>query len=238
MLYTFIILLTIAVIVWKLFPERVSELFDRINSVMQPQQPHISKAEMDADIRQLAKELACLKDENIRLRQQFDNLVYKYQENKTEYDNLLKRLHNDIVSLRQNQDAVKTEVGRRLEALDRSLPKPQPPTPPKPVYPQKWYARYPDTDCNGFRIDRLSDISSDSIYEIVVTSAAEAVYHLVPDRAVRSQLFSMLNHVIRPFCDITVESQTPENIVDVDDGLLVRSGDCWKIKTKASIKLV
>ena len=58
MLYTFIILLTIAVIVWKLFPERVSELFDRINSVMQPQQPHISKAEMDADIRQLAKELA------------------------------------------------------------------------------------------------------------------------------------------------------------------------------------
>ncbi|MDE6131498.1 MAG: hypothetical protein K2F74_07890, partial [Muribaculaceae bacterium] len=114
---------------------------------MQPQQPHISKAEMDADIRQLAKELACLKDENVRLRQQFDNLVYKYQENKTEYDNLLKRLHNDIVSLRQNQDAVKTEVGRRLEDLDRSLPKPQPPTPPKPVYPQKWYARYPDTDC-------------------------------------------------------------------------------------------
>ncbi|MDE6130590.1 MAG: hypothetical protein K2F74_03260, partial [Muribaculaceae bacterium] len=82
------------------------------------------------------------------------------------------------------------------------------------------------------------DISSDSIYEIIVTSPAEAAFHIVPDRAVRSQLFSMLNHVIRPFCDITVESQTPENIVDVADGQLVKDGDCWLVKTKASIKLV
>ena len=230
-------LLVVAVI---MFHEQLSELMNKgLPTGRGQSQKPMTKSEMELRLNLLSKEVGILKRENTELNQQVEQLLSVNRLDREACDKQLERLHNEIIALSDRHERCLEETARNIETLRCMIPpQPQPLVATELIYPLKRYSRYFDQSFNGFRNDELSEINENSIFEIIINSESDAVFHLVPDKSIRNQLFPMLNHVVKPICDITIESQSPEGIEDISYGTLEKNGDYWIIKTKASIKLV
>lgn len=250
-----IIILVLLGIVALLFPDKVRSLIDFIlgrepaankagtNSRKEQTPPPYRRDDL---LRRLETETGQLRNENIQLRQRLNSLAQAFDKHKTDCDAQLTRLSNEVVTLRSRQTQIVAETRNDIESLRRVVSpvpsdtsgSPVESAPPSPAYPEVKYTRFLDNAKGGFRQNELTDSPDNSIFEIVIRSAQSACFHLVPDKAMRSQLFSMLNNVVTPACDITVVSNDPADIVDVSDGELELDGDIWILRKKASIKLV
>lgn len=239
----YIIVIILAVIVLAIvllvgFPKQTSQLLNGMNSgTVQSQGPMYANP-TEQKIRDLYDKLHQLKSDNAELHRKYHNAMQTIEEIKERNKSVNQELASLILDLGKKIDELveNNEQAPVAIAVPANVPEATVVTPP--AFPTVKYAPYPDAQSNGFPCDLLTERRSNSIYEITIISPDEAMFHIIDDRNVRSQLFSMLNHVVAPVCDISVESQSPENIEDISDGILKKNGDCWILKAKASVRLV
>lgn len=182
--------------------------------------------------------LVALKEENDKLKGDIETLRRNLNSSDIQHKEDINALSASISIIVREHGIIQTEIDHRIDELIKPTSDSQPPADAVPEFPQILYAKYPDVKLNGFPQDQLTPREDDSIYEIILTSADTAKFRLVPEKNVRRHLLTMLNSVVNPLCDIIVESQSSEDIVDIADGSLIRDGDCWILETKASIRLV
>lgn len=181
--------------------------------------------------------LVDLKEENNILKETIKNLEQTLTRSDSRHQKAIDDLSALISNVVREHGFSQAEIGNRIDELIEWTNNLQSRVDAVPEFPQILYAKYPDTNFNGFMQDQLTSRDDESIYEITLTSADTARFRLVPEKHVRRSLMPMLNSVVKPLCDIIVESQSSENIVDIVDGTLIRDGDRWTLGTKASIRL-
>ncbi len=242
------IIIAVLFIVARLFPKQISDLFKRQKSVGTDRAPQMTHEQMEIQLRNLIAETKRLRSDNDTLKQQLNRFIEAFNTNKKEDDKFLDRLYNNVTTQNEHNKRLFAKAAQDIEFLrgEISSLKPKsataadyvPNNVSAPVDPVRKYARFLDMAINGFRESELSTTAADSIFEIIVESPDSARFHLMTDETMRRQLFSMLNHVVAPACDIIVDSPSPERIVDNTDGLLIKDGDSWTIRKKASVKLI
>ncbi|MBD5275386.1 MAG: hypothetical protein HDS37_04715 [Bacteroides sp.] len=208
----------------------------------------MTREQMEIQLRKLIAETNRLKRDNDTLKQQLNRFIEAFNTNKKKDDIFLERLNNNVTIQNEHIKRMFAKAAQDIEFLRGEISSLQPKSVPAvdyvrnnvsaTVYPVRKYARFLDIALNSFRESELSTTAANSIFEIIVESPDSARFHLVTDEAMRRQLFSMLNHVVAPACNIIIDSQSPERIVDHTDGLLLKDGDNWTIRKKASVKLI
>lgn len=243
-----LIIIVLLIVAACLFPMKISDLFNGLKSVGTDRAPQMTREQMETQLRNLLAETTRLRSDNDTLKQQLDRFKEAINTNKKENGNFLERIYNNVTIQNENNKRLLAKALQDIESLRGEISSLQSKSAPAvdyvhnnvsaPVNPVRKYARFLDMDLNGFRESELSATAADSIFEIIVESPDSARFHLVTDETKRRQLFSMLNHVVAPACDIIVDSPSPERIVDITDGLLIKDGDSWTIRKKASVKLI
>lgn len=243
-----VIVIVLLIVVACLFPKPISDLFNALKYCDKGKPQLMTHEQMEALLRNLMAESKRLDSENATLKQRLDSIINSLNTNKKEYDTFLERLYKNVTTTNSQHKQMIAKAIEDIESLRSKISSCVPQSASvadyareyvaSPAYPEIKYAKYLDMALNGFRESELSVTAADSIFEIIVESPNSARFHLVTDETMRGQLFSMLNHVVAPACDIIVDSPSPERIVDNTDGLLVKDGDSWTIRKKASVKLI
>lgn len=244
-----VIIIVLLIVAACLFSRQISDLFNGLKSVWIDKAPQMTHEQMEMQLRNLIAETNRLRSDNDTLKQQFNRFIEAFNTTKKGNDKFLERLCNNVTIQNEHNKFLFAKATQDIEFLRSKISSLQPKSAPAadyvhnnnvsaPVNPVRKYARFLDIDLNGFRESDLSATVADSIFEIIVESPDSARFHLVTDETMRIQLFSMLNHVVAPACDIIVDSPSPERIVDNTDGLLIKDGDNWTIIKKASVKLI
>lgn len=243
-----VIIILLLIVAACLFPKQVSGLFNWLKYRETSKPQLMTREQMETLLRKLMDETKRLDRENAILKQRFDSIVNSLNTIKKEYDTYFERLYKNVTTTNSQHKQMIAMAMQDIESLrsqisshilqSASVADSASDCVASPAYPEIKYARFLDMDLNGFRESELSSTAADSIFEIIMESHDSASFHLVTDESMRRQLFSMLNHVVSPACDIIVESTSPERIVDNTDGLLIKDGDIWTIRKKASVKLI
>lgn len=244
-----VIIIVVLIVVACLFPKQISDFFKRQNSGGTEKTSQITTEQMKMQLRDLVAETNRIRNDNNTLKQQFNRFIEAYNTNKREDGKLLEQLFNNVTIQNEHNKLLFAKLEEDIEFLKggiSSLRSQSAPdvdyvenhNAPAPEYTAIKYARFLDMSLNGFSESEFSSTAGDSIFEIIVDTPNSARFHLVNDETMRRQLFSMLNHVVAPACDIIVDSPSPERIVNISDGLLTKEGDRWTIRKKASIKLI
>lgn len=195
---------------------------------------------------QLRQELDALHGEMAALRSELTRIGSEARSAATTADGVKKNqqqfreAYNALVSA---HDALRAKVDRMERREPPITPKPDPspappPPPAVPEWPRTLFSGCPGPLDKGFKDESLGPRTPLSIYELTLLSPTEGTYRIVADSNTRSQLFQMLNAVVAPFCDYTVESASPSVINDVAPGRLKRKGDVWEITQKTKIQLI
>lgn len=243
-----VIIIVLLIVAACLFPKQISDLFNGQKPVGTDRTPQMRREQMEIQLRNLIAETNRLRNDNDTLKQQLNRFIDAFNTNKNKYDKFLERLNNNVTIQNEHNKRMFAKVAQDIECLRDEISSLQSKSASAvdyvrnnvlaPVNPVRKFARFIDMTLNGFRESELSATPADSIFEIIVESPDNARFHLVTDETMRRQLFSMLNHVVAPACDIIVDSPSPERIVDNTDGLLIKDGDNWTIRKKASVKLI
>lgn len=243
-----VIIIVLLIAAACLFHTQISDLFNGLKSVVTDRAPKMTLEQMEIQLRNLTVETNRLRSDNDTLKQQLNRFIEAFNTNKNKDDKFLERLYNNVTIQNEHNKRLFAKAAQDIELLRGEISSLRPESASTadyvrnnvsaPVNHVRKYARFLDMTINGFRESELSATAADSIFEIIVDSPDSARFHLVIDEAMRRQLFSMLNHVVAPACDIIVDSQSPERIVDNTDGLLIKDGDNWIIRKKASVKLI
>ena len=241
MLLVTVVVAAVLLVAVILYRDRIIRFISGDKSPSTPEIP--TPEELNCSIIRLEKELDEMRRRNAVLEKQLAALLKTDREDKISQRNRMQQLNNDIDELKQKYDEFLIEADRYIESLVERQSQTHSGQAAEtqyamPKYPRKRYARFADFNRNGFLCADLAETGDDSIFEIIEKSTEEAVFHLIPDNDIRVQLFPMLNHVVKPVCDIVVESQSPQKIEDVSLGKLEKADDCWGVTIKASIKLV
>lgn len=243
-----VIIIVLLIVAACLFPSQISDLFNGLKSIVTDRAPQMTREQMEIQLRNLIAETNRLRSDSDTLKQQLNRFIEAFNTNKKEVDKFLERLTNNVTIQNEHNKRLFAKATQDIELLRGGISSLQSKSAPTadyahnnvsaPVNQVIKYARFLDLTINGFIESELSATAADSIFEIIVDSPDIARFHLVTDETMRRQLFSMLNHVVAPACDIIVDSQSPERIVDNTDGLLIKDGDNWTIRKKASVKLI
>lgn len=243
-----LIIIVLLIVAVCLFSMKISALFNGMKSVGADRSPQMTREQIEIQLRNLLAETTRLRSDTDTLKQQLNRFIEAFNTNKKENGNFLEQIYNNVSIQNENNKRLLAKAVQDIEFLRGEISSLLPKSAPAADYvhnnvsaqvnPVRKYARFIDIDFNGFRESELSATAADSIFEIIVESADSARFHLVTDESMRRQLFSMLNHVVAPACDIIVDSTSPERIVDITDGLLIKDGDSWTIRKKASVKLI
>lgn len=248
MIIIIVIIILFLIVAACLFPKQVSALLNWLKCIETGKPQQMTREQMETLLRKLMAETKRLDSENVILKQSFDSIVNSLNTIKKEYDTYFERLYKNVTTANSQHKQMMAIAMQDIESLRSEIFSSVPQSASvadsasdcvaSPAYPEIKYARFLDMDLNGFRESELSSTVADSIFEIILESHDSASFHLVTDESMRRQLFSMLNHVVSPACDIIVDAPSPERIVDIADGLLVKNGDIWTISKKASVKLI
>ena len=220
-----VIIIVLLIVAACLFPKQLSDGFNRLKSGGTGKPQQMTYVQMETFLHKLMAETKRLDSENATLKQQLDSIINSLNTNKNEYDTFLERLYKNVTTTNNQHKQIIAKVIQDIESLRSQISSHVPQSASvvnyareyvaSPAYSEIKYARFLDMALNGFRESELTATADNSIFEIIVESPNSARFHLVTDEAMRRQLFSMLNHVVSPACDIIVESTSPERIVDV-----------------------